>query len=65
MKLKIMYVPIYSCVKELLDKDADITKVDKERNNALHIACIYGQLEIVEFLLHSGLSPELRYAKFY
>ena len=54
---------ICSCIKELLDNDADITKVDKEHNNALHIACIYGQLDVVEFLLHSGLSPELRYAK--
>ena len=45
----------------MLDGDADITKVDKEQNNALHIACIYGQLDVVQFLLHSGLSAELRY----
>jgi len=53
------------CVKELLDGDADITKVDKEQNNALHIGCIHGQLDVVQFLLHGGLSPELRYEFLY
>ena len=50
------------CLKELLDGGADVTKVDKDNNNILHIACIYGQLNTVQFLLQSGLiSPELRY----
>jgi len=48
------------CVKDLLDGDADLTKVDKDNNNALHIACIHGWLEVVKHLLQSGLSPELR-----
>ena len=50
----------YRCLKELLDYDASITKADKEGNNALHIACIHGQLHIVQFLLQRGLSAELR-----
>ena len=50
------------CLKELLDGGADVTKVDKDNNNILHIACIHGQLNTVQFLLQSGLiSPELRY----
>ena len=50
----------YRCLKELLDFNASITKADKEGNNALHIACIHGQLHIVPFLLQRGLSAELR-----
>ena len=50
----------HRCLKELLDCDASITKADKEGNNALHIACIHGQLHIVQFLLQRGLSAELR-----
>ena len=56
-----VHMYINRCIKKLLDGDADITKVDKEQNNALHIACIYGQLDVAQFLLHSGLSAELRY----
>jgi len=52
---------VYRCLKELLDGGADLTKVDKDNNNVLHIACIHGQLDVVQFLLQSGLSPELRY----
>ena len=50
----------HRCLKELLDFNAAITKADKEGNNALHIACIHGQLHIVQFLLQRGLSAELR-----
>ena len=55
-------IHIYSnrCLKELLDFDASITKADKDGNDALHIACIHGQLHIVQFLLQRGLSAELR-----
>ena len=53
-------VHTHRCLKELLDYDASITKADKEGNNALHIACIHGQLHIVQFLLQRGLSAELR-----
>ena len=59
-----MYI-LLRCLKELIDGDADIAKVDKEDNNALHIACIHGQLDVVQFLLQSGLSPELRYILIY
>ena len=62
-----MYMYAYVCIlcrclKELLDFNAVITKVDKKGNNALHIACIHGQLHIVQLLLQNGLSAELRYS---
>ena len=38
-----------------------ITKADEDGNNALHIACIHGQLHIVQFLLQHGLSAEIKY----
>ena len=50
------------CLKKLLDFCATITKSDKDGNNALHIACIHGQLHIVQFLLQHGLSAESRCA---
>ena len=53
-------VLMHRCVKELLDSSAAITKADKKGDNALHIACIHGQLHIVQFLLQRGLSAELR-----
>jgi len=52
---------MYRCLKELLDGGAELTKVDIDNNNVLHIACIHGQLEVVQFLLQGKLSPELRY----
>ena len=56
-----LYVCLCRCLKELLDGGAELTKVDTDDNNVLHIACIHGQLDIVQFLLHGKLSPELRY----
>ena len=55
-----VYAHALRCLKELLDCDAVITKADKEGDNALHIACIHGQLNIVQFLLQQGQSAELR-----
>ena len=55
-----LYAHVPRCLKKLLDFKASITKADKEGNNALHIACIHGQLHIVQFLLQRGLSAELR-----
>ena len=57
-------IPLYThsrCLKELLDSKSATTRTDKEGNNALHIACIHGQLHIVQFLLQHGLSAESRY----
>ena len=52
----------YRCLKQLLDYNtAIITKTDTDGNNALHIACIFGQLHIVQFLLQHGLSAEMKY----
>jgi len=57
---------MHRCLKELLDFGTITAKVDKEGNNALHIACIHGQLHIVQHLLQNrGLSAELRYVHTY
>lgn len=52
----------YRCLKQLLDYNtAIITKTDTDGNNALHIACIFGQLHVVQYLLQHGLSAEMKY----
>ena len=56
----IIHTPL-RCLKELLDYNAEINKADEDGNNILHIACIHGQLHIVQFLLQHGLSVELRW----
>ena len=60
MVIYLIHTHAHRCLKELLDFDASITKADKDGNNALHIACIHGQLHIVQFLLQRGLSAEMR-----
>ena len=60
MVIYLTHTHTHRCLKQLLDFDASITKADKEGNNALHIACIHGQLHIVQFLFQRGLSAELR-----
>ena len=44
------------CVRALIEEGkADIEKTDKFSKNALHLACEYGCLEVVKYLLSQGL----------
>jgi len=43
----------------LIEKGAEINKLDASGIAPLHLACYMGNVEIVEFLLHKGANPNL------
>ncbi|XP_050406547.2 serine/threonine-protein phosphatase 6 regulatory ankyrin repeat subunit C isoform X1 [Patella vulgata] len=44
-----------SKIKLILDKGGNIDDKDKDNNNMLHLACWYGSLKTVQYLLEQGL----------
>ena len=52
---------IYSCVKLLFEECNDDVSGHTEHNDdtPLHIACRYGHLEIVKYLLSQKASPDI------
>ncbi|XP_055956990.1 ankyrin-3 isoform X2 [Patella vulgata] len=49
-----------SKIKMILDKGGNIDDISKNNNNMLHLACIYGRLETVQYLLDLGLDVHSR-----
>ncbi|KAK6180742.1 hypothetical protein SNE40_008737 [Patella caerulea] len=47
-------------IKLILDKGGNIEDIDKDKNNVLHLACRFGCLETVQFLLTQGLDIHSR-----
>lgn len=44
-------------LKEIYDKEWDLTQFDDQGRNPLHVACSHGRKDVVRFLLNHGLSP--------
>ena len=46
-------------LREIRDKDFDLSLVDDSGRNPLHLACIHGRHDVVRYLLDQGLSPNV------
>ena len=46
-------------LREIREKDFDLTLVDESGRNPLHLACTNGRHDVVRYLLDQGLSPNV------